>query len=46
MSSGAVLHAAGVIAARKENAEKRIVAILADDGARYLSTELFADGAW
>lgn len=46
MSSGAVLHAAGIIAARKENVGKNIVVILADDGARYLSTELFADAAW
>lgn len=42
ISSGAVLRAAEVVAARKENRGKCIVAILADTGDRYLSTELFS----
>ncbi|MFS2225916.1 PLP-dependent cysteine synthase family protein [Pantoea sp. B65] len=40
-SSGAVLYAAREIARRRENAGKRIVAILADSGLTYLSTGLF-----
>lgn len=43
MSSGAVLHAAKLIAERPENEGKIIVAIMADDGGRYLSTELFVE---
>lgn len=39
ISSGAVTHAALQIAARPENADKTIVAILADTGQRYLSVE-------
>ena len=41
ISSGAVLHAATVISARKENRGKNIVVLLPDSGERYLSTVLF-----
>ncbi|WP_380178448.1 PLP-dependent cysteine synthase family protein [Kalamiella sp. sgz302252] len=40
-SSGAVLYAARQLAARPENQGARIVLLLADGGANYLSTELF-----
>ena len=39
ISSGAVVHAAGRIAARPENKGKRIVTIVYDTGQRYLSVE-------
>jgi cysteine synthase A len=37
-----VVHAALALAARKENAEKTIVVILADTGERYITTSLFS----
>jgi len=41
VSSGAALHAALKIAARKESAEKMIVVLLADTGERYIASALF-----
>ena len=43
ITSGAALHAATLLAKRKGNEGKTIVALLPDTGDRYLSTPLFAD---
>ena len=43
ITSGAALHAATLLAKRKENEGKTIVALLPDTGDRYLSTPLFED---
>ena len=42
VSSGAALHAAMLIASRRDSEGKNIVVLLADGGERYLSTSLFA----
>ena len=41
ISSGAALHAATLLANKKENIGKNIVVLLPDTGDRYLSTEMF-----
>lgn len=43
ISSGAALHAAGILASRPEYRRKTIVALLPDTGERYLSTEMYAE---
>ena len=45
VSSGAALHAALIIASRKEAAGETIVVISADTGERYITTRLFAEGS-
>jgi cysteine synthase A len=45
VSSGAALHAALAVAARKDAAGKTIVVLLADTGERYVTTTLFAQEA-
>ena len=42
ISSGAATHAALALAAREEHRGRMIVALLADGGERYITTELFA----
>jgi cysteine synthase len=42
VSSGAALHAALAVAARRDALEKTIVVLLADTGERYITTNLFA----
>lgn len=44
ISSGAVIHAATLLAKREENKGKKIVILLPDTGERYLSTSLFSNG--
>lgn len=46
ISSGAVVYAARLLAARPEFRDKMIVTLLPDTGERYLSTELFAFDAY
>ncbi len=41
ISSGAVLHAATLVAKRRENKGKKIVVLFPDSGSKYLSTELY-----
>lgn len=43
ISSGAALHAAGILAQRSENVGKNIVVLLPDNGEKYISTPLFSE---
>jgi cysteine synthase A len=43
ITSGAALYAATILAMRKENNQKTVVALLPDTGDRYLSTDLFTE---
>ena len=44
ISAGAAVHAARMVASRRENAGKTVAVIVPDTGMRYLSTDLFGAG--
>ena len=44
ISAGAAVHAARMVASRRENAGKTVAVIVPDTGIRYLSTDLFGAG--